>query len=99
MSRSTQTVEMTVRLSKDRYEQIRQAAHMEHRPVEDILDGLIVEGLESQSKHEGDAGTPFTGLPCSLGPGGKAVTVCRDRETRTRHLTGTDCQRPLFGMS
>lgn len=49
MSRSTQTVEVTVRLSKDRYEQIRQAAHMEHRPVEDILDGLIVEGLESQS--------------------------------------------------
>lgn len=49
MSRSTRTVEVTVRLSKDRYEQIRQAAHMEHRPVEDILDGLIVEGLENQS--------------------------------------------------
>lgn len=49
MSRSTQTVEVTVRLSKDMYEQIRQAAHMEHRPVEDILDSLIVEGLESLS--------------------------------------------------
>ena len=49
MSRGSQTVEVTVRLSKDRYEQIRQAAHMEHRPVEDILNGLIVEGLESQT--------------------------------------------------
>ena len=26
---------------------------MEHRPVEDILDGLIVEGLESQSSTRG----------------------------------------------
>ena len=43
------TVEVTLRLSKDRYEQIQQAARMEHRPVEDLLDSLIVEGLDSHA--------------------------------------------------
>ena len=49
MSSGDQTVEVTLRLSKDRYEQIQQAAHMEHRPVEDLLDSLIVEGLDSHT--------------------------------------------------
>ncbi len=43
------TVEVTLRLSKDRYEQIQQAARVEHRPVEDLLDSLIVEGLDSHA--------------------------------------------------
>ncbi len=49
MSRSNQTVQVTVRLSKDRYERVRLTAQEEHRPVEDVLDGLIVEGLESRT--------------------------------------------------
>ena len=49
MSSGDQTVEVTLRLSKDRYEQIRQAARMEHRPVEDLLDSLIIEGLDSHT--------------------------------------------------
>lgn len=49
MNRSNQTVQVTVRLSKDRYERVRLTAHEEHRPVEDVLDGLIVEGLESRT--------------------------------------------------
>ena len=49
MSSGDQTVEVTLRLSKDRYEQMQQAARMEHRPVEDLLDSLIVEGLDSRA--------------------------------------------------
>lgn len=49
MSSGDQTVEVTLRLSKDRYEQIQQAARVEHRPVEDLLDSLIVEGLDSRA--------------------------------------------------
>ncbi len=49
MSSGDQTVEVTVRLSKDRYERIQQAARREHRPVADLLDSFIVEGLDSQA--------------------------------------------------
>ena len=49
MSSGDQTVEVTLRLSKDRYEQIQQAARMEHRPVEDLLGSFIVEGLDSHA--------------------------------------------------
>ena len=49
MNSGDQTVEVTLRLSKDRYEQIQQAARMEHRPVEDLLGRLIAEGLDSHA--------------------------------------------------
>jgi len=47
MSRSDQTVQVTVRLSKDSYEQVKQAAHAEKCPVEDLLGRLIAQGLEA----------------------------------------------------
>ena len=47
MNRSDQTVQVTARLSKDRYEQVKQAAHAEKCPVEDLLGRLIAQGLEA----------------------------------------------------
>ncbi len=47
MSGSDQTVQVTVRLSKDSYEQVKQAAHAEKCPVEDLLGRLIAQGLEA----------------------------------------------------
>lgn len=47
MSGSDQTVQVTVRLSKDSYEQVKQAAHVEKCPVEDLLGRLIAQGLEA----------------------------------------------------
>lgn len=47
MSRSDQTVQVTVRLSKDSYEQVKQAAHAEKCPVEDLLGRVIAQGLQA----------------------------------------------------
>jgi len=49
MSSSGQTVQVTLRLPKDVYEQITQAAIMEQRQVEDLLGALIAEGLEAHT--------------------------------------------------
>ena len=48
MSRSDKTVQVTARLSKDSYEQVKQAAHAEQCPVEDLLGRLIARGLEAR---------------------------------------------------
>lgn len=47
MGRSDQTVQVTVRLSKDSYEQVKQAAHAEKCPVEDLLGRVIAQGLQA----------------------------------------------------
>ncbi len=47
MSSTGQTVEVTLRLPKNMYERVTQAALMEQRQVEDLLGALIAEGLEA----------------------------------------------------
>ena len=47
MSSIGQTVQVTLRLPKDIYERVTQAALMEQRQVEDLLSTLIAEGLEA----------------------------------------------------
>jgi len=47
MSSSGQTVQVTLRLPKEIYERITQAALREQRQVEDLLGSLIAEGLEA----------------------------------------------------
>ena len=47
MSSIGQTVQVTLRLPKDVYERVTQAALMEQRQVEDLLSALIAEGLEA----------------------------------------------------
>src|SRR5215510_13614699 len=47
MSSMGQTVQVTLRLPKDMYERVTQAALMEQRQVEDLLSTLIAEGLEA----------------------------------------------------
>ena len=42
-------VEVTLRLSKDSMSRYNKPRRMEHRPVEDLLDSLIVEGLDSHA--------------------------------------------------
>jgi hypothetical protein len=47
MSSIGQTVQVTLRLPKDVYERVTQAARMEQQQVEDLLRTLIAEGLEA----------------------------------------------------
>ena len=47
MSSIGQTVQVTLRLPKDVYERVTQAAVMEQRQVEDLLGALIAEGMET----------------------------------------------------
>jgi hypothetical protein len=47
MSSMDQTVQVTLRLPKDMYERVTQAALSEQRQVEDLLRTLIAEGLEA----------------------------------------------------
>lgn len=49
MSSIGQTVQVTLRLPKDMYERVTQAAFMEQRQVEDLLHTLIAEGLEAHT--------------------------------------------------
>jgi hypothetical protein len=49
MSGIDQTVQVTLRLPKDIYERVTQAALMEQRQVEDLLRTLITEGLEAHT--------------------------------------------------
>ena len=46
---SGQTVQVTLRLPKDMYERVTQAARMEQRQIEDLLGSLIAEGLEAHT--------------------------------------------------
>jgi hypothetical protein len=47
MSSIGQTVQVTLRLPKDMYERVTQAARIEQQQVEDLLHTLIAEGLEA----------------------------------------------------
>ena len=49
MSSIDQTVQVTLRLPKDIYERVRQAALMEQRQVEELLGTWITEGLEAHT--------------------------------------------------
>ena len=49
MSSMGQTVQVTLRLPKDIYERVTQAALMEQQQVEDLLRTLIAEGLEAHT--------------------------------------------------
>ena len=49
MSSMSQTVQVTLRLPKDMYEQVTQAALIEQQQVEDLLRTLIAEGLEAHT--------------------------------------------------
>ena len=49
MSGIGQTVQVTLRLPKDMYERVAQAARMEQRQIEDLLGTLIAEGLEAHA--------------------------------------------------
>jgi len=49
MSSISQTVQVTLRLPKDIYERITQAALIEQQQVEDLLRTLITEGLEAHT--------------------------------------------------
>jgi hypothetical protein len=49
MSSMSQTVRVTLRLPKDMYERVTQAARSEQQPVEDLLRTLIAEGLEAHT--------------------------------------------------
>ena len=49
MSSLGQTVQVTLRLPKDMYERVTQAALMEQRQIEDLLGTLIAEGLEAHA--------------------------------------------------
>ena len=44
-----QTVQVTLRLPKDMYERVTQAACVEQRQVEDLLRTLVAEGLEAHT--------------------------------------------------
>jgi hypothetical protein len=44
-----QTVQVTLRLPKDMYERVTQAALLEQQQVEDLLRTLIAEGLEAHT--------------------------------------------------
>jgi hypothetical protein len=45
----SQTVQVTLRLPKDMYERVTQAALVEQQQVEDLLRTLIAEGLEAHT--------------------------------------------------
>jgi len=45
----SQTVQVTLRLPKDIYERITQAALIEQQQVEDLLRTLVAEGLEAHT--------------------------------------------------
>jgi prophage DNA circulation protein len=49
MSSMGQTVQVTLRLPKDMYKRVTQAALMEQQQVEDLLRTLIAEGLEAHT--------------------------------------------------
>ena len=49
MSSIGQTVQVTLRLPKDIYERVTQAALIEQQQVEDLLRTLIAEGLEAHT--------------------------------------------------
>ena len=49
MSSTSQTVQVTLRLPKDMYERVTQAALIEQQQVEDLLRTLIAEGLEAHT--------------------------------------------------
>ena len=49
MSSTDQVVEVTVRLPKDVYERAAQAATHEQRHLEDLLNTLVVEGLDAHA--------------------------------------------------
>jgi hypothetical protein len=49
MSSTGQTVQVTLRLPKDMYERVTQAALIEQQQVEDLLRTLIAEGLEAHT--------------------------------------------------
>jgi hypothetical protein len=49
MSSTGQTVQVTLRLPKDMYERVTQAARIEQQQVEDLLRTLIAEGLEAHT--------------------------------------------------
>ena len=49
MSSMSQTVQVTLRLPKDMYERVTQAALIEQQQVEDLLRTLIAEGLEAHT--------------------------------------------------
>jgi hypothetical protein len=49
MNSIDQTVQVTLRLPRDIYERVTQAALMEQRQVEDLLSTLITEGLEAHA--------------------------------------------------
>jgi hypothetical protein len=49
MSGLSQTVQVTLRLPKDMYERVTQAARIEQQQVEDLLRTLIAEGLEAHT--------------------------------------------------
>jgi len=51
MSSIGQTVQVTLRLPKDMYERVTQAALMEQRQIEDLLSTLIAEGLEAHATY------------------------------------------------
>jgi len=50
MSSRGQTVQVTLRLPKDMYERVTQAALIEQQQVEDLLRTLIAEGLEAHAR-------------------------------------------------
>jgi hypothetical protein len=49
MSSIGQTVQVTLRLPKDMYERVTQAALIEQQQVEDLLRTLIAEGLKAHT--------------------------------------------------
>jgi hypothetical protein len=49
MSSINHTIQVTLRLPKDVYERVTQAAITEQRQVEDLLGSLIAEGLEAHT--------------------------------------------------
>ena len=95
MSSGDQTVEVTLRLSKDRYEQIQQAAFSMDAivsTVEDLLGSLDTsKGWISHFKLPGKYWNrcPRKKLPCSFGTRGETVSVCRRCDTRTLATFGS----------
>ena len=47
MSNTEQTVQVVLRLSKDVYERVARAATAEQRQLEDLLNVLVAEGLDT----------------------------------------------------
>jgi hypothetical protein len=49
MSKTDQTMQVTLRLPKDIYERAAQAAANEQRQLEDLLSALVAEGLDAHA--------------------------------------------------